>query len=193
MYIFWGQKSVCGKGAKLWRQNLWLQLVFLQTSVGILPLLDEAILVGNKQIWFIKNCKENKRMRVSKQMDIFDELEDLYLSMIHFTFEFFCKFTYCLPLGNACLTLQRAPHHWLCALRRKFNLPPFHLPPPVWNFLATLNILFQHKPLDFYKQYRKTSRKFWEKKEITYNSISLLFIWHHQYGISLPRGIFFSA
>ena len=25
------------------------------------------------------------------------------------------------------------PPPWLCALRRKFNLPPFHLPPPVWN------------------------------------------------------------
>ena len=108
MYIFWGQKSVCEKGAKLWRQNLWLQLVFLQTSVGILPLLDEAILVGNKQIWFITICKENKRMRVSKQMDIFDELEDLYLSMIHFTFEFFCKFTHCLPLKGIEM------HVWLC-------------------------------------------------------------------------------
>ena len=35
-------------------------------------------------------------------------------------------------------------HHWLCALPWKFNLPPFHLRPPVWNSCHAEYSFFNH-------------------------------------------------
>ena len=53
-----------------------------------------------------------------------------------FHFHIFLPICSSLAFERKCMfdfALCNHPPPWLCALRRKFNLPPFHLPPPVWN------------------------------------------------------------